>query len=410
MTGGFVTAQSSARRRVGALTAARVAAVVLTVHLVWVVAYFASGHEVRDFVRIGLDFVAKSDESEVIRFDPTYDYPENRDQDHPNQGYDGQFYYYLALDPANAHHYMDSDGYRYLRPLYPALARLTALGQPEAIPWTLLGLNLLAVGLGTYLLGLWLERRARRAWPALLYGLSPGLLIAVQRDLTEPLAYGLVVAAILAFDLGGRRAWLGSALLFALAALARQTTAVFVPVFGLVLLLRGEGRLRTRLRANGARAAAFIALSLLPYLIYGTVIDDWLGNTTAERNFTSIPFGGLFEGNFELSRQGVSLLAVTVPSVIWMGVAVPLLRHRLAWPAAMAVVLNGLLFVVFAVDSGAFTARSRITLGVVLATVLLLPTLLESTKRTRAWLWVAAGIWLAMLPVVAVYGWSTGTI
>src|SRR5437764_1439341 len=71
-----------------------VAAVVLVAYAFWLLAFFGSGHEPRDMIYIGRQFVTQSHASQVIRLDPSY----------PNVseiGYDGQFFYYLALDPAD---------------------------------------------------------------------------------------------------------------------------------------------------------------------------------------------------------------------------------------------------------------------------------------------------------------------
>jgi hypothetical protein len=381
-----------------------VAAIVLALHVGWVAVYFAAGHEVRDFAHIGPYFVKGSTKSDVIRYDPSYRYPLNHDAERQGGGYDGQFYYYLALDPAKAHYYMDAPGYRYLRPLYPALARYAALAQPAVVPWTLLILNVLAAALGTFLLARWLAARGHAPYLALLYGLSPGLLVATQRDLTESLAYSLVSAAVLALNLRGRRGELLSALLFMLAVFARQTTAVFVPVFALVVLLRGGGPLRARVRRNALVAAGYVALAALPYAAYSYAINAWLGHSAPTGNFTPIPLGGLFQMDFQIARQGVSLVTVVVPALIFMGLGVRYLRERSSWPAALALELNGLAFVVFGADSGAFPARSRITLGIVMATVWLLPRLIEERGPRRAWLVAAVVLWLGMLPVIAVYG------
>src|SRR5690242_13370016 len=62
-------------------------------------------------------------------------------------GYDGQYYYFLALDPRHAKDYMlGSEGFVYSRPLYPALARVASLGSSKRIPTAMLAINLLAVG------------------------------------------------------------------------------------------------------------------------------------------------------------------------------------------------------------------------------------------------------------------------
>ncbi len=85
----------------------RVTVVVLAFHALWMAAFFATGHEVRDFIRIGPAVVRSSHVSTVIRYDPTYAYPANHDISHPGLGYDGQYYYYVALDPARARYYME---------------------------------------------------------------------------------------------------------------------------------------------------------------------------------------------------------------------------------------------------------------------------------------------------------------
>ena len=67
----------------------------------------------------------------------------------PSAGYDGQFYYRLALDPANWHATafgitMDQS-YRYTRIGYPLLAWIFSLGQHQLVPVVLVALNLLGV-------------------------------------------------------------------------------------------------------------------------------------------------------------------------------------------------------------------------------------------------------------------------
>src|SRR3972149_9882916 len=56
------------------------------------------------------------------------------------EGYDGQFAYYIAIDPAPrvVAPKLDAPAYRYQRILYPLLAPALALGGPAAIPWPML--------------------------------------------------------------------------------------------------------------------------------------------------------------------------------------------------------------------------------------------------------------------------------
>src|SRR5918995_988388 len=85
----------------------RVALVAGFLHLTWALAFFAAGHEIRDFIRIGPNYVSQDDSSRVIEFDPDYEYPSNPNEDFAGEGYDGQFFYFIALDPEHARDYMD---------------------------------------------------------------------------------------------------------------------------------------------------------------------------------------------------------------------------------------------------------------------------------------------------------------
>ena len=73
-------------------------------------------------------------------------------------GYDGQFYYRMALDPANLHKTafgitMDAP-YRFMRIGYSALAWALSAGQHAAVPYALVAINVAALGALGYLSGL----------------------------------------------------------------------------------------------------------------------------------------------------------------------------------------------------------------------------------------------------------------
>ena len=151
------------------------------------------------------------------------------------QGYDGQFAYYIARDPASGWQYCDVPAYRYQRILYPLAAWALALGQPEAVGWTLIALNVAALTAGTYFTERLLAAQGASRWYALVYGLYGGLVAGLRLDLAEPLAYGLAQAGLWAWmqqeagsrEQGAGSEWgfgvwgLGFALL-ALAALAKE--------------------------------------------------------------------------------------------------------------------------------------------------------------------------------------------
>jgi hypothetical protein len=399
------------RARLSALPApVRVGAVVVAVHLAWVGAFFAGGHEIRDLIRIGPYYVTREVpiKSDVITYDPSYRYPANFDPGRKGDGYDGQFSYYLAIDPRHAKFYMDVPTYRYKRPLYAMTARALALGNPKGVEWTLLIVNILAMFALTAAMAAWLTRQGVSPWWGLAFGLTPGLLVSTQRDLTEPLGYALLAGALLATQALPRRwGWLAAGVLFGLAGLARQTTLLFGPFLVLALLLEGTGPPRERIRRNAGRALGLGALALVPYLAWSAWVDAHMHDVFgASDQFTAIPFAGFFNRAFELQRSGVTLLTVAVPATILLVLAIALIRRRTALWAALALAASACAFVIFNVDSNAYPARGRAAVGVAFAAVVCLPWLLQLGPAAKRALLVAAALWFVMLPVIAIYGLS----
>jgi len=118
-------------------------------------------------------------------------------------GYDGQFYYRLALDPWNLSHTaygitIDSS-LRYQRIGYPFLAWVVSFGQESIVPYALVGINVLALGFTGFVSGKWARSFGRHA----LWGLLPagyfGLVWSLSRDLTEILSIALLIGGIVAW-------------------------------------------------------------------------------------------------------------------------------------------------------------------------------------------------------------------
>jgi hypothetical protein len=392
-------------------TVFRVTAVVLAFHGSWIGLYFAAGHEARDFIKIGTSFQSASTASDVIEVDPNYVPPRNRDAPQ-GTGYDGQFSYYMALDFTNARYYMDLPAYRYSRLLYPVVARAAALGDPSRIPAAMIVINWLAIGLCTLALAAWLRRRSCSPWLALVVGLYPGLLLGVQRDLTEPLAYALVAAGIYLFDYGGERRLLWSGIVFGLAGLARQTTIVFPLCLLGATLLAGDRRrpLHRLMRFNLTRAAGFGVLSIGPIAAYTGALYAWLGELGKGAFVEWLPFEGLITSSeWELERQPVALVTVVVPALVVAGTAIAALRAGV-WRVEISYLLaNVLIFVVLLgrdVYTDGYTSVGRVTIGIALAAVFCVPLLRGRGVRTRRALTVSFALWLSMLPVIGVYGFG----
>lgn len=415
---------SPASRLVRPASPVRVGLVVLALHAVWITLFFAAGHQVRDFIKIGPNFVTRSHASSIIRYDPHYAYPQNHEVGQQGEGYDGQFVYYLALDPAKARYYVDAPAYRYQRILFPLLARFAAFAQPSVVPWTMLIINWLAVGGGVVALGAWLRRKGVSPWFALIYGVYPGMLIALQRDLTEPVAYGFVALAIYLFDFGGRRGLIWSAIAFGLAALARETTLVFALLFGLSILAgrpNAAGRLLDR-RSRLVNACTFALLALAPAVAWTVAVWVWLGLPHGGTSNLTLPFEGAFQVGFKPTRQPVDLAFVVIPALLAGGLAMIHFRGP-GQTERLCLLVNVALLTVLASGKlwDSYTSIGRVSIAIVLASLISLPYLpLLRVRRPTSLRRVsealgsdgllaigAAILWLAMLPAVLVYGFST---
>lgn len=369
-----------------------VGVLVFVVYGLWLLSVFGSGQQPRDLIHISPELISQSQVSSVIKPDPAY----------PTQsanGYDGQFFYYLALDPVNARYYMDASTYRYTRILYPLVARASAAGRPDLIPITLFVVNWLALAGGTVAIAAWLRRRGLSAWFALVYGFFPGLQFALARDLSEVLAYGLVALAILALDLAGRYALILSAIAFALAALTRETTVVFSVAYGLALLAGRphDAGWRLRLSKHWRTAALFLIAALLPLAAYKLFLWLWLGpQHDAGIAFARLPFQGLL--HWRASWQTAPLMdqirSVVAPALIAATAAVIAVWKGSRQVQVWLLMVNVVLFVVFLQEASYanYGASGRISTGVILSALLCLPVI--GPPSQRAWFWAGTALWL----------------
>jgi hypothetical protein len=199
-----------------------------------------------------------------------------------SEGYDGQFAYYMALipDPQTVDVYLDVPAYRYQRILLPALARLLVLGQEGLVGWSLLIVNLAGYALGLWAIEAYLRDQGQRPAYALGFGLWIGFLSGVALDLNEPLAYGLVAAAWLALT---RRRFTLAALVFSLAALAKETTLVFWAAALIAIWVHRRGD-------TGAR---------LWILLPGALWLGWQGHLWATFGHPGVGSGGAMGSAFE---------------------------------------------------------------------------------------------------------------
>jgi hypothetical protein len=173
----------------------------------------------------------------------------------PGKGYDGQFYYRLALDPANfatrAFGIRLDAPFRLQRIGFPFVSWLASGGQRAVVPYSEVAVNLAALVL-LGLLGAVFARDAGRhaGWGLLVPGFW-GFLYSTGRDLPEVLASLFLVSGILALR---RDRPVVAGLLLAAAALTIETTLDVSIAVALVFLLE----IVRRRRKPGARDLAWV--------------------------------------------------------------------------------------------------------------------------------------------------------
>ena len=363
-----------------------------------------------EFVNIGRQYHTKATSSAAIK----HARPINN-----KIGYDGQFYYFLAVDPKHGRDYMDAPGVIYSRIGYPMTVRALSAGNASVIPYMMVLVNILAAVGGTLAVAFFMRRHGLPPALALLYGFFPGLVISVLRDLTEPLAFGLAAAGLVVFNPRSKWRLLVSASLFGAALLTRETVALFPAILALGLLVgagTGAGtalRWRERFRvANLLRAAAFAEIAFAPLFLWrhllATVV---LPHVTTQEAFVGgehqvvngaagaalaalVPFHAIAAQWPWTGEDVLDLLTVVLPALVWSAIAIALLRRKLTLEPWL-VLANVAVFLVFlptpiAVDYG---SMGRASIGVVLAALIMLPQVTASlgerarTARSTLALW-----------------------
>ena len=179
--------------------------------------------DITRFILVGRYFATPAQLPPRIALSPTY-------------GYDGQFYYRLALNPLNfantAYGIRLDQPYRFMRIGYPWVTWLASVGQHDLVPIMLVVVNIIAIGALGYLGGMFAQQGGRPALAGLILPAYFGLLTSLSRDTAEPLAAVCLLGGLLAIRM--RRPVL-AALLLAYGALCRETVMVAV---GAIFIIR----------------------------------------------------------------------------------------------------------------------------------------------------------------------------
>jgi hypothetical protein len=177
-------------------------------------------HDPSYFISIGGYYVVRAD-----------DVPPNVRIIPASSGYDGQFFYQLALNPfapqeVNAGLTIGNGPYRHQRIIYPLLVWLCAFGNRDLIPAALVIVNYLALCGLAWLGGRFAQLHQCHALWGALFALYPGFLFTLTRDLAEILAAVFLLAGLLSLQQSSS-SW-RSAVWLALAVFTRETTVLAV--------------------------------------------------------------------------------------------------------------------------------------------------------------------------------------
>lgn len=256
------------------------------------------------------------------------------------EGYDGQFAYYIALqpNPRAVSPLLDVPAYRYQRILLPIASRVLAFGQPSLIPWALIIVNFLSHILGSWLLISYLVHQGTPTRYALIHGLWIGLVLGIGADLFEPLAFALVVAAWFARQ---RQRWKLGYLFLLLALFAKEITLIFWVAALFADLAKPERR--------AIAASPGVIFAIWQAWLWGTFGAPGIGSGGAmATGFEIIPYAGLFRiasASTEIFLLYVLIFGPTIvlPSLLGIiGTARTILRKKKGG-SEWALLLNSLM-------------------------------------------------------------------
>ena len=216
----------------------------------------------------------------------------------PSAGYDGQFYYRLALDPANWHATafgitMDQS-YRYTRIGYPLLAWIFSLGQHQLVPVVLVALNLLAVAAMALLGGMFARESGRHALWGLAFAAYFGLVISVGRDTAEPLAEACMLGGLLAYRRGTTPMYLLATALFTYGAITRETILYAPAAIAVTRLIAIARRRATPGLADLTWVVPAVGYGLVEVAVHFVVKGEFPLLANSSRNLT-VPFTALVD-------------------------------------------------------------------------------------------------------------------
>jgi hypothetical protein len=223
-------------------------------------------------------------------------------------GYDGQFFYRLALSPlklstAPVHGIAFDNVFRAGRIGYPLLAALLSGGQTGEVPLALVAVNILAIGcVGIAGARLAMMSGRAAAWGLCLAGYF-GFAFTLSRDLSEIVVAAAVCGALVLLR---QRRYLAASVPLAVAVLTREQAVLTV-----VSLAAGAAVMGWR--SNAARAAArrLVEVAALPAAVFvawqiyaARTVGIWPARASSDEH-AGLPFTNMPSAMWRWAQQAV---------------------------------------------------------------------------------------------------------
>lgn len=234
----------------------------------------------------------------------------------PGSGHDGQISYAIGLDllgdevPTS----LDHAGYRYRRILYPAIASIFGSLGGQPLLWSLVGMNVAALGLATAALLSIARSLGRSTWIVMGVLANPGVWLSVRLLTVDMLAIALALSSI---ALWLNRRFAPAVVAVALAVLAKDQYLV-------VAFSIAAYELWQRRPVRSAIAATVPSLALTAWAVW---IGSRMSGTFSPRGNLDLPLAGIVEaaagwGTAPGADVALNILLIisTVAAVILVGV------------------------------------------------------------------------------------------
>ncbi|MEI7547158.1 MAG: hypothetical protein WCK21_03750 [Actinomycetota bacterium] len=248
-----------------------------------------------------------------------------------DSGYDGQYYWRLAVDPTNlrvarAHGVVFDYPLRAGRVSYTSFVWLLSLGQQRWTAFALVAVNVLAIGALAWAGACIAVQCGRSMWFGLLAANATGLVFSLSRDCTEVVMAAGVVVGIAAIR--SRKPAMAAAA-WTVAVLAHEQALCVVGTYALFRLVD-----LVRERRKPARVDLTWAVPVAAFAAWQTIasvqVGEWPVLTSGSASVAA-PFGGIARELLRAARGEVShydMLFVPQLAVVALMVIVVFRTHR----------------------------------------------------------------------------------